>query len=227
LAYPQAGLAFTVTEGSQQVRVKTSLIGDFNVDNLLVVLGGLRAQGLSLVEAAAALSALTPVPGRLQRVQGGDDQPEVVVDYAHTPDALEKVLTALRPLAQVRGGALHCVFGCGGNRDPGKRPQMGALAARGAERVVITSDNPRQEPPQVIIEQILAGVPADLRQRVTTQVDRRRAIEAALRSAAPADVVLIAGKGHEDYQEIGGLRLPFSDVATATEALKARESLES
>jgi MurE/MurF fusion protein len=225
VAHTQAGLAFTVSEGAQHVRVKTALIGDFNVDNMLVVLGGLRSQGLGLIDAAAALSALTPVPGRLQRVPVSGDQPEVVVDYAHTPDALEKVLTALRPLVRVRGGALYCVFGCGGNRDPGKRPQMGALAARGADHVVITSDNPRQEPPLAIIEQILAGVPAHLRPRVTTQVDRRQAIEVALRSAVPSDVVLIAGKGHEDYQEIGGQRLPFSDVATVTEALKVRESL--
>jgi UDP-N-acetylmuramyl-tripeptide synthetase len=227
VSYTARGLAFHVVEGVRRVPVQTALIGEFNVYNLLVVLAGLRAQGIALGQAADALSHLTPVPGRMQRVPAVAGCPEVVVDYAHTPDALEKALQALRPLAQARGGLLHCVFGCGGNRDASKRPLMGALAAQDADHVLVTSDNPRLEAPQTIVEQILDGVPAPLRIKVKAQLDRGLAIEQAIRAAAPADVVLIAGKGHEDYQDIGGQCWPFSDVSAATEALKARESLES
>jgi len=172
-----------------------------------------------LADAAAAVSAVTPVPGRLQREAGAEV--EVVVDYAHTPDALEKVLQALRPLAASRGGRLWCVFGCGGDRDHTKRPLMGAIAARGADRVVITSDNPRAEAPAAILAQILAGVPGH--DEVAVIEDRREAIGHAVRSAAAGDVVLIAGKGHEDYQEIAGVRRPFSDLAEARAALQARD----
>ncbi len=225
IGYVDGGLAFSVVEGEEREELRTHLIGNYNVHNLLVVLGGLRAQGLPLARAVAALGSLTPVPGRMQRVPAGSAQPAVVVDYAHTPDALEKVLQSLRPLAKARGGALHAVFGCGGGRDPGKRPLMGAVAAQGADQVVLTSDNPRLEPAESIIEQILAGVPADRRSCVCVEVDRRRAIAQALERASPLDVLLIAGKGHEDYQEIGGQRLPFSDLQAATEAFKAREPL--
>jgi UDP-N-acetylmuramoyl-L-alanyl-D-glutamate--2,6-diaminopimelate ligase len=226
VGYRDGGLSFTVEEGGQQVVMRSSLIGDYNVHNLLVVLAGLRSQGIPLDQTVAAAARLTPVPGRMQRVAASVGQPEVVVDYAHTPDALEKVLHSLRPLAQARKGALICVFGCGGNRDAGKRPIMGSLAASLADHVVITSDNPRLEDPKTIIEQISAGVPVHQRQRVQTEQERHKAIQLALRQADGADVVLIAGKGHEDYQEIGAQRLPFSDVAAATEALKAREALE-
>ena len=182
-------------------------------------LGCVRALGVPLADAAAVCSALTPVPGRMQRVAGADL--EVVVDYAHTPDALEKVLHALRPLATARGGRLWCVFGCGGNRDATKRPLMGAIAAAGADHVVITSDNPRDEEPQAILAQILAGVTGH--DDIDVIEDRRAAIAPAVQGAAPGDVVLLAGKGHEDYQEAYGFRRPFSDLLEAQAALRARE----
>ena len=205
-------------EDGAVAQVRSTLIGDYNVHNLLVVLAGLRALGVPLADAAAVVPQLTPVPGRMQRLGAAAGAgPEVVVDYAHTPDALEKVLQALRPLAAARGGRLWCVFGCGGNRDATKRPLMGAIAERGADRVVLTSDNPRDEAPDFILAQILAGVPGH--DDVAVIEDRRAAIAHAVLSAAPHDVVLLAGKGHEDYQEVRGQRLPFSDEAEARAAL--------
>jgi UDP-N-acetylmuramoyl-L-alanyl-D-glutamate--2,6-diaminopimelate ligase len=185
-------------------------LGRFNVANALGVLGCLVAYGVPFGEAASLLATLPPVPGRMQRV---GDAPLVVVDYAHTPDALEKVLHALRPVAQARGGRLVAVFGAGGDRDPTKRPLMGAIAMRFADRVLVTSDNPRGEDPLEIIRQIGAGA---------GEPDRRRAIEQAVAQASPQDVILIAGKGHEAHQEIGGRREPFSDQAVAREALARR-----
>jgi len=221
VTYRDGGLAFEVHEGSERANVATALIGDYNVANLLAVIGGLRALGVPLADAARACAALTPVPGRMQRVNAAPAEPQVVVDYAHTPDALEKALQALRPFAQQRDGRLWCVFGCGGNRDATKRPLMGALAQRLADRVVITSDNPRDETPAFILLQIVAGL-AGSQERVKVIEDRRAAIRHALRDADARDVILIAGKGHEDYQEIAGVRHPFSDVAEATAALEQR-----
>jgi UDP-N-acetylmuramoyl-L-alanyl-D-glutamate--2,6-diaminopimelate ligase len=218
LRYVDGGLAFEVQEGDSVHALRSTLIGDYNAHNLLVVLGGLRALGVPLADAVAAVPCLTPVPGRLQRV--GDAGLEVVVDYAHTPDALEKVLQALRPLATARGGKLWCVFGCGGDRDATKRPMMGAIAARLADRVVATSDNPRSEPPSFILSQILAGVVGN--DQVDVIEDRREAIRLAIGRADSTDVVLLAGKGHEDYQEIQGRRLPFSDAVEARAALERR-----
>ena len=221
LAYTGQGLAFSVHEGPQSVRLDTGLIGDYNVANLLTVLGGLRALGVPLSEAAEACRGLSPVPGRMQRVPApAGELPQVVVDYAHTPDALEKALQALRPLAQARGGALWCVFGCGGNRDAGKRPVMAALAERLADRLVLTSDNPRHEPPATILADLQAGLHTP--GQATVIEDRAAAIAHAVRGAGVADVVLVAGKGHEDYQEIAGVRRPFSDLAEATQSLAAR-----
>jgi UDP-N-acetylmuramoyl-L-alanyl-D-glutamate--2,6-diaminopimelate ligase len=221
LGYVGGGLAFTLHEGATALPVRSTLIGDYNAANLLAVLGGLRALGVALEEAVAVVPQLTPVPGRMQRVDGaGEGGPEVVVDYAHTPDALEKVLAALRPLAAARGGRLLCVFGCGGNRDATKRPLMGAVAERGADRTWITSDNPRDESPQAILEAIAAGFAAP--QAAVVIEDRRAAIGDAMRAADARDVLLIAGKGHEDYQEIAGVRQPFSDVEEARRALAAR-----
>ncbi|GAB4204618.1 MAG: UDP-N-acetylmuramoyl-L-alanyl-D-glutamate--2,6-diaminopimelate ligase [Tibeticola sp.] len=214
------GLTFEVREGDGWVPVHTHLVGDYNVANLLVVLGCLRALGYRLPMAADSCAHLNPVPGRMERL-GGDGQPLVVVDYAHTPDALEQVLRALRSLAAGRGGRLWCVFGCGGDRDAGKRAQMGAAAERLADAVVLTSDNPRSEPPQAILAQICAGM---TRPPWLVESDRARAInEVVARQAAAADVVLLAGKGHEDYQEIAGVRRPFSDRAQALAALAQRE----
>jgi UDP-N-acetylmuramoyl-L-alanyl-D-glutamate--2,6-diaminopimelate ligase len=222
--YVDGGLAFDVLEDTQRVSVRSQLLGAFNASNLLVVLGGLRALGVPLADAAAVVARLSPVPGRVQRVTGpgADEQLAVVVDYAHTPDALEKVLQALRPLAAARGGRLWCVFGCGGNRDATKRPLMGAIAARDADRVVITSDNPRHENPDAILAHILAGITGH--DEVDVIADRRQAIHGVVHEAAPGDVVLLAGKGHEDYQDVAGEKRPFSDVTEALAALRTRAS---
>lgn len=222
--YVNGGLAFELQEGGAVVPVRSTLIGEYNAHNLLVVLGGLRAQGVPLAEAAAVVPQLQPVPGRMQRV--GRDDIEVVVDYAHTPDALDKVLQALRPLAAARGGRLWCVFGCGGNRDATKRPLMGAIAARLADHVVITSDNPRDEVPATILAQILAGTISHVRGHDEVDVieDRREAIAHAVNRASKGDVIVLAGKGHEDYQEVRGQRLPFLDEAEARAALDRRDA---
>ena len=219
LHYEGGCLNFEVTEGVERAPVRSQLVGEFNASNLLVVIGGLRALGVPLADAAAVASMLTAVPGRLQRVPGRDI--DVVVDYAHTPDALQQVLRALRPLAAARGGRLWCVFGCGGNRDAGKRPLMGAIAAQAADQVVITSDNPRDEVPAAILAQILAGVTGHDEVRVIE--DRQQAIHDAVRDAAAGDVILIAGKGHEDYQEVAGIKRAFSDVLQAQAALRQRD----
>ena len=214
------GQRFDLILPNGQAPVDTGLLGRYNVANLLATAAVLHDAGLKPGEIARRLSGLTPPPGRLERL-GGSDEPLIVVDYAHTPDALENVLAALRPVAAARGGQLQVVFGCGGNRDPGKRPQMGAIAQAGADRVLVTSDNPRDEDPQAIIDAILLGAP-----QVAVEVDRALAITRAVRAAAAADVILLAGKGHETYQEIAGQRLPFSDTAQAAAALvQRRETL--
>ena len=221
LCYLEGGLAFEVVEGETRAAVRSTLIGDYNASNLLVVIGALRALGIPLEAAAAAVPQLSAVPGRMQRVADTlPDQPAVVVDYAHTPDALDKVLQALRPLASARGGRLWCVFGCGGNRDATKRPLMGAIAGRLADRVVLTSDNPRDEPPAFILSQILAGVVGH--DEVDVIEDRGAAIRHAVAGAAAADVIVVAGKGHEDYQEVAGARRAFSDIEASRVALRER-----
>lgn len=196
------------------VRFAAPLVGRFNASNLLAVIGALRARGETPAAMADALAQLAPPPGRMQAL-GGSDAPLVVVDYAHTPDALEKALGVLREVAKVRGGALWCVFGCGGERDPGKRPLMAAVAERLADAVLVTSDNPRGEAPAAIIDDILRGmhtVPVVIE-------DRAAAIAHAIAHAGNKDVILLAGKGHEPYQEIAGVRIPFSDSDAAKSAL--------
>jgi len=215
----EGGLAFTVAEGVHTHVLQTRVIGHYNVSNLLGVLAGLRALGVSLEHALYACAQLSPVPGRMEQIHHSG-QPLVAVDYAHTPDALDKALQALRPVAQERGGRLWCVFGCGGDRDAGKRPLMGAVAQHRADEVVVTSDNPRSEDPAAILHQILQGTVAGV--TVRAEPDRAAAIALAVAGAAPADVVLIAGKGHEDTQETAGVRVPFSDKAHAQAALQAR-----
>lgn len=197
--------------------VVVNQIARFNASNALGVLGCLVAFGVRYADAAPMLAALPAVPGRMQTLGGGDG-PLVVVDYAHSPDALDKVLQALGPAAEARGGALIAVFGAGGDRDPSKRPAMGAIASHLADRIVLTSDNPRSEDPLAIIAAIRAGVsaPCDI------EPDRARAIERAVVGASPGDVVLVAGKGHENYQEVAGRRLAFSDVDAARAALALR-----
>jgi UDP-N-acetylmuramyl-tripeptide synthetase len=225
IGYDAQGLNFTVAEGGHAHALHTRQIGDYNVSNLLGVIATLRALGVPLADAVRACGDLLPVPGRMEVIEGTNVPsveaiPLAVVDYAHTPDALDKALAALRPLAVQRGGRLWCLFGCGGDRDPHKRPLMGAAAEHGADRVVVTSDNPRSEQPGRIIDQITVGLRrAD---RVQVQPDRAQAIADTLRQADARDVVLIAGKGHEDYQEIAGLRLPFSDQEQARAALRRR-----
>jgi len=221
LHHDDGGLAFEVCEGETVLPLRSALIGDFNASNLLLVVGALRALGVALPDAVHAAARLGPVPGRMQRVRiEATGLPEVVVDYAHSPDALDKVLQTLQPVARGRGGRLWCVFGCGGNRDAAKRPLMGAIATRLADRVVLTSDNPRDEAPQLILSQILAGVVGH--DEVDVIEDRRAAIAHALAEAAPADVVLLAGKGHEDTQEIAGEKRAFSDLNEAREGLNRR-----
>ena len=223
--YAEGGLAFTLQEGDTQgqvqtVALRTSLIGDFNVHNLLVVAGCLRALGLRLSQLPTALTPLQSVPGRLQIVPA-ECGPAVVVDYAHTPDALEKALAALRPWAQSRGGRLLCVFGCGGNRDATKRPLMGRVAQQGADGVILTSDNPRHEDPQAIAQEVLAGLDPNGAVQAQVQLDRAQAIELVLSQAQAREVVLLAGKGHETTQDVAGQCLPFNDVSQAAQCLRA------
>jgi UDP-N-acetylmuramoyl-L-alanyl-D-glutamate--2,6-diaminopimelate ligase len=211
------GLDFALVEGGQRHDVASPLLGRFNVDNLLAVAGALRALDWSLAEVAAMLPRLSPVDGRMSRAGGGPGEPLVVVDYAHTPDALEQALSSLRAHTP---GRLTCVFGCGGDRDRGKRPQMASIAEHGADRVIVTDDNPRSEDGDAIVADILAGFVA--RDRIEVQRDRAAAIALALDGAGADDIILVAGKGHEAYQDVQGQRLPFDDLAIARALLEAR-----
>ena len=208
------GMHFEVRTPWGRATIESPLLGRHNASNLLGSLATLLASDIKLKDAVATLGALDAVPGRMQTI-GGGRRPLVVVDYAHSPDALEQVLHALRELIGGTAARLVCVFGCGGTRDRGKRPLMGAVAARLADRVVITSDNPRNEDPLRIIADIRKGVRGDC----LIEPDRRRAIARALREAGRGDVVLIAGKGHETYQEIAGVRHVFSDAVVARAGL--------
>lgn len=191
------------------------LIGRFNAANLLGTLAVLLVSGIELQAAVAELAQQKAVQGRMQTL-GGKDKPTVVVDYAHTPDALEKVLLALREVTASAGGKIICVFGCGGDRDRGKRPMMGTVASRYADACILTSDNPRSESPRAIIDAILFGVEGDAYQ---VMEDRAHAIAKAVAGARAVDTVLVAGKGHEDYQEINGVKQPFSDSEVVRRAL--------
>jgi UDP-N-acetylmuramoyl-L-alanyl-D-glutamate--2,6-diaminopimelate ligase len=220
------GVSFEASTPWGTARVTSPVLGRHNAYNLLGTLAVLLASGVMLRQAVAALSALNPIPGRLQRL-GGGPRPLVVVDYAHTPDALKQALTTLRELLTHQSpvtsheSRLFCVFGCGGDRDRGKRPQMGRIAAALADRVVVTSDNPRGEDPRGIIDDIVAGV-RGAGGGMVIEPDRRAAILHAVREARRGDIVLLAGKGHEAYQEIRGARRPFSDAAVAKEAVERR-----
>ncbi|HVW49663.1 MAG TPA: UDP-N-acetylmuramoyl-L-alanyl-D-glutamate--2,6-diaminopimelate ligase [Trinickia sp.] len=216
------GTAFHLSSDWGAADVEVGTLGEFNVSNLLGVLGALLAADVPLADALAQLAKLEPVNGRMQRLGGrmANDEPLVVVDYAHTPDALEKTLEALRPIAQARGGQLVCMFGCGGDRDSTKRPLMGAIAERLADIVVVTSDNPRSEDPRSIIDQILSGMRHGEKARCIE--DRANAILHTVRGAAREDVVVLAGKGHEATQEIMGKKRVFSDQDHARLALGAR-----
>ena len=239
------GLRLDLDGDFGRASVNLAMLGRFNAHNALAVASSWLALGWSLDEVAAQLEGLRPVAGRMEIVRvppaysvvmqpeklstaaeckvapssghsGSGPLPCTVVDYAHTPDALSQALDALRPLARARGGKLWCVFGAGGERDAGKRPLMGAAASGGADLIIVTSDNPRSEDPGAIAAQVAAGLD---RPAFAIELDRRQAIALALQSAQPADVVLIAGKGHERWQEIAGERLGFDDVAEASAVL--------
>lgn len=209
----QHGLSMLVSTPQGEAMLNAPVLGRFNAYNVLAVLASLLALKVNLRDAVDAIAKIRPVAGRMQQF-GGNGKPLVVVDYAHTPDALEKVLATLR---EQTSGKLVCVFGCGGDRDAGKRPLMGAAAAKLADEVVITSDNPRSEDPAQIISQVAVGVD----KACIIEPDRAAAIKQAVQSAGSGDIVLVAGKGHEDYQEIAGARTPFSDAAVAQAALDA------
>ena len=209
------GLRATLVFGEARHPFSTHIIGRHNLSNLLAVAAVLVAEGMSPDEILVRLGKLQPPVGRMA-CYGGDNAPLVVVDYAHTPDALSHILTALRDVATARGGRLLCLFGCGGDRDPGKRPEMGRAAALQADAVWITSDNPRWEDPDAILSMVAAGAPDALR-----IADRGQAIAQVIAQAASTDVVLLAGKGHESTQEIKGRHYPFDDAVHAQAALAA------
>ena len=212
------GIRFDAATPWGALKVQSRVLGRFNAENLLATATALLASGVSPRDTEAALTALTPVPGRAEFI-GGGSQPVVVVDYAHTPDALDKTLATLRELISARA-RLICVFGCGGDRDRGKRPQMGRIATRRADEVIVTSDNPRNEAPMDIIAEIMKGAIQGAR-RCTVIENRAQAVREAIGGARRGDIVLIAGKGHELYQEIAGVRHPYSDLATARWAMRA------
>jgi UDP-N-acetylmuramoyl-L-alanyl-D-glutamate--2,6-diaminopimelate ligase len=220
-----AGTVFQIESPHGAAQVRVQLIGGFNVSNVLGIIGVLLAKGVSWEDALEAAESLIAVPGRMQQL-GGQDTPLVVIDYAHTPDALEKTLATRRLVAHQRSGQLWCLFGCGGDRDPGKRPQMGAVA-QAADHVVVTSDNPRKENPAEIIDQILKGMNVGQQGKAAQVIeDRAAAILWTVKHAARNDVVLLAGKGHEAYQEIKGRKLPFLDADHAALALAARATMK-
>ena len=208
--FSAAGIEFDAVWRDQRLTAASGIVGGFNLENLLAVLCVLLAQGTSFATAIERLASLSAIAGRMEKF-GGHGKPTVFVDYAHSPDALEKVLKAIKGNSRLR-----LVFGCGGDRDKGKRPEMGRIAETWADQVIVTDDNPRSEAPAAIVADILAGCHSD---KVTVINDRATAINTAIQQAAPDDCVLIAGKGHEDYQEIAGVKWPFSDSALVERTL--------
>lgn len=211
------GLRLAVHSSWGAAELNSALVGRFNAANLMGALAVLLVSGVALNDAVESLSVAQPVVGRMQRL-GGTNEPTVIVDYAHTPDALEKVLQALREVSAAAGGKVFCVFGCGGDRDRGKRAMMGMVAERFSDFCIVTSDNPRGENPREIIAEIVNGMNEDNHEII---LDRAAAIKSAILHARQSDTVLIAGKGHEDYQEINGVKHPFSDVSVAQQALQS------
>lgn len=220
LVYKPTGVTGTLQTPQGEITFSSPLVGQFNVANLLAAVGAVLHLSLDLQQVAQTLPQFPGVPGRMEQVQLQPDQDvNVVVDYAHTPDSLENLLRAARPFIQ---GKMICVFGCGGDRDRTKRPQMGQIAANLADKVVVTSDNPRTEDPKQILTDILTGIPTSIEPIV--QVDRQAAIYTAILQAQPGDGVLIAGKGHEDYQILGTEKIHFDDREEARAALVQRLS---
>ncbi|KAA0273903.1 MAG: UDP-N-acetylmuramoyl-L-alanyl-D-glutamate--2,6-diaminopimelate ligase [Acidobacteria bacterium] len=216
--FDATGARFALCGDGRSRRVEIGLPGLFNVENALAALAAARAAGVGVDRAVAALAGAEPVPGRMEPVDAGQAF-GVLVDYAHTPDSLENVLRAARRLT---AGRLICAYGCGGDRDAAKRPLMGRAGAELSDLAIVTSDNPRSEDPDAIIEQIVAGIPAGDRDAVAVEPDRRAAIALAIQTAAPGDLVVIAGKGHEQGQELaGGRKVPFDDREVAREELTA------
>ncbi len=208
-----SGIELNLTWRDRQKKVCIPLYGEFNAENALTVFTTLLATGMDFDQAAIAIERLQPIPGRME-CYGGGNEPWVFVDYAHTPDALDKVLTGLRKQCEKQ---LTIVFGCGGDRDKGKRSQMGRIAQQWADRVILTDDNPRGEAPEMIVEAIMAGCRSE---SVSVIHDRALAIKTAINEAGSGDCVLIAGKGHEEYQEVKGRKTPFSDRETVIQALR-------
>ncbi|RRJ85349.1 UDP-N-acetylmuramoyl-L-alanyl-D-glutamate--2,6-diaminopimelate ligase [Aestuariirhabdus litorea] len=206
-----------------EVELNTPLLGAFNLANLIAVIGALGLQGYPLNDLLQAANSLKAVDGRMQRF-GGGGRPLVIVDYAHTPDALESLLAAVATHCE---GRVTCLFGCGGDRDPGKRPLMLKAALKGAGSVIVTSDNPRSEDPEQIIADVLLGADEAARSRTLSMGDRAAAIAAAVSTASPQDIVVVAGKGHEAYQEIKGVRYPFSDQQQVELALQQWQGAQS
>jgi UDP-N-acetylmuramoyl-L-alanyl-D-glutamate--2,6-diaminopimelate ligase len=217
------GISFQVVEGQQKGEVITTLSGRYNVDNLLLVIAGLRTLGIPLSLATAVCTQLSAPSGRLQRVKiaSVNPLPQVYIDYAHTPDALAKSLQSLRPLTQIHHGKLWCIFGCGGNRDKTKRPLMGQVAKKYADKLILTNDNPRYENPQHIIQDICLSLTGF--QDYVVCLDRSQAIVNTVLQACPRDVVLIAGRGHEQYQQMGSQYLPLDDYQLAYQALSGNK----
>jgi len=214
-----SGISMNVQTPSGNTRIQVPLLGRFNASNVMAVLAELLQQGISLEDATQRLAGLTPVPGRMQIIPSNEAF-KVVVDYAHTPDAMEQALISLREHTK---GKLYCVFGCGGERDAAKRPIMGRLASELADISIITNDNPRHEDPVQILDEIITGIDINKRHSIRVIPDRLEAITSAIHLAEDGDVVLIAGKGHEDYQIIGNQRLPFSDYDTAQALLEEHD----
>ncbi len=217
------GLRLDVYTSWGGAQIDSVLVGRFNASNLLGSLGVLLVSGVALKDATQSLSRVQPVAGRMQKI-GDAGQPAVIVDYAHTPDALEKVLLAMREISRSTGGKLICVFGCGGDRDRGKRAMMGLVAEKFSDYCIVTSDNPRSEDPQAIIAEVVSSMKAKNHEAI---VSRAAAIERAIGIAQQGDTVLIAGKGHEDYQEVNGVKYPFSDVEVAQQALLVWQTQQS
>jgi len=219
VAHQENGQRIELKINGASIQIDTPIIGEFNADNMALVFATLIRLGYDASQVKSALAEVTPAPGRMQHIEG---EPAVVVDYAHTPDALEKTLLALRPFANKRQGKLWVVFGCGGDRDRSKRPLMGAAAADKADFVVVTSDNPRSEKPENILQEIVDGIDKARQDKLHVEVDRVRAIEFAVAKASAKDVVLLAGKGHESTQTIGAQVIAHSDVQCAMSALGKR-----